>query len=181
MRYTYILPLAIAASLWASVASTQDGPPKATKEAMLATLPRLTGLPALPPTHPFMVRASKAADDLLAALAADDVPDRDTWAWRGWVWSYHESAFTPDALGDNGASCGYLQVSMPHKVIEGATCEKVRKDGVLGMRVGLGLMKRLIDKCGSVRKGLTSYATGKDCPGWTLPLVERRMKLAGEK
>lgn len=160
-----------------------DSMPRATKESLLASLPRLTGLPKLPEKHPFMVRASQAADHLLAALVADGIEhlsDRDTWAWRGWVWAFHESALTQDALGDNGASCGYMQVMTPEKVLTGATCEKVRKDGVLGFRVGLGLMKRLIDKCGSVRSGLTNYATGKDCPTWTIQLVTKRMKLAGE-
>lgn len=160
-----------------------DAMPKATKEALLASLPKLTGLPALPAKHWFMVRAAQAADNLIAALEADGIDklsDRDVWAWRGWVWAYHESGFQVDALGDNGASCGYLQVMTPEKVLTDATCDKVRKDGVLGFRVGLGLMKRLIDKCGSTRSGLTNYATGKECPTWTLPLVAKRMKLAGE-
>lgn len=150
------------------------------KKELLDFLPKMTKSPPLPPTHPFMIRASKAADDLFEALRADNVPDRYTWAWRAWVWAFHESSLTPSALGDAGKSCGYLQVSNPEKVLSGATCDKVRKDGVLGFRVGMGLMKMLIDRCGSVSSALTMYATGQECPTWTLPLVIRRMKLSGD-
>jgi len=154
------------------------------KAILLAMLPALTGFPStvLTPSHPFSIRASSAADDLIAAVAAEGIPegDRATWTRRAWVWAYYESAFTTDALGDAGASCGVLQVNAPEKWIAGATCDAVRKDRVLGFRVGLRLMKHLIDKCGSVRSGLTSYATGKDCPTYTIGLVVRRMKIAGE-
>ena len=155
------------------------------KALLLAMLPALTGIPAssLPPSHPFSVRASSAADDLIAALAAEGVPEgaeRDTWARRAWTWGVFESALTRDALGDGGVACGYLQVVNPGLWLKDATCTSVRKDGVAGWRVGLRVMKHLIDRCGSVRSGLTSYATGKDCPTWTIGLVVRRMKLARE-
>jgi hypothetical protein len=152
------------------------------RAALLALLPALLGTPALPASHPFNVRANAAADDLIAAMVAEGIPegDRETWGRRAFVWSFYESAFTRDALGDAGASCGYMQVSTPGKWLKDATCDSVRKDGVAGYRVGLRVMKLLIDKCGSVRAGLNAYATNGECKTYTIGLVLRRMKIAGE-
>ena len=152
------------------------------KQLFLALLPALTGLPALSPTHPFMVRADRAADHLIEAMEREGIPEghRALWGKRAFVWAYGESGLTVDALGDAGASCGYLQAQTPGKWLTGATCDSVRKDGVQGFRVGLRLMKMLIDKCGSVRSGLSNYATGVECPKWTAAIVVKRMKLAGE-
>lgn len=157
-----------------------------TKALLLAMLPTITGYsPALlPPSSPFMVRASSAADDLLEALQREGVPEgpeRDVWARRAWTWAYFESAYTTDALGDAGKSCGVMQVtSTGLALLKGATCESVRKNRVEGFRVGLRTMKERIDACGSVRSGLTAYATDGSCKAWTIGLVLRRMKLAGE-
>jgi len=157
------------------------------KTILLALLPALTGLPssALPSSHPFVVRASSAADDLVRALDAEGVPEgpeRLTWARRAFVWAYFESAYQTDALGDGGKSCGVMQVTKTGlDLLKGATCESVRKDRVQGFRVGLRTMKVLIDKCGSVEAGLGAYATNGECKkGVTIGLVMRRMKLAGE-
>lgn len=155
------------------------------KALLLALLPLLTHLPssALPSSHPFVMRASSAADDLAQALeeekAGEGSIDRATWTRLVFVWAYHESAFYTDAVGDGGASVGVMQVQTPEKWLAGATREKVLKDRVLGFRVGIRVMRELVKKCGSLRAGLTAYATDGSCKTWTLPLVTRRMKIAG--
>lgn len=153
------------------------------KAILLALLPSLTGLPSLPASHPFQIRASSAADDLLSAIEAEGIPeaDRATWTRRAWVWAFFESAYVTDALGDAGKSCGVMQVtSTGLALLKGATCDSVRKNRVDGFRVGLRTMKHLIDKCGSVESGLGAYATNGECKKGTIGLVVRRMKLAGE-
>ena len=62
----------------------------------------------------------------------------------------------------------------------GWTCAALRKDRVLGWRAGIRIMRRLIDKCGSVKSGLTAFATDGACHTWTPAIVVYRMKLAGE-
>lgn len=150
---------------------------------MLDQLPAMTYLPTLPATHPFMVRASGAYDDIQAALAADDVPlaARPLWTRRAFTWSYYESSFVTAAVGDNGKSLGVMQVQTPEKWLKGATRELVLKDRVMGYRVGMAVMKQLIDKCGSVRVGLTAYATDGACHDWKLPVVTHRCKIAKDE
>ena len=125
-------------------------PLPATKAALLASLPRLAHVPtsAALPAY-FLRRADGAADDLLAALAADDVPAqaRDAWAWRAWAWGYGESSFLADPPGhnDDGRACGVLQVhanELHEWLPAGWTCAALRKDRVLGWRAGIRIMRR---------------------------------------
>ena len=147
---------------------------------LLLLVPALVGMP-LPTGHPFSARARGAAEDVIAAVETpeDGIPalERATWARRAFIWGYYESAFTTAASGDGGASCGVLQVTTPERWLTGATCARVKADRVLGFRVGITVMRMLVTKCGSVRAGLTAYATDGACHPWTLALVERRLRM----
>lgn len=142
----------------------------------------------LPPTHALLVRGAECAADAVevASLISSETA-RDTWARVVFVWANREGGCYADPKGsnDDGRSCGVMQVWEPHKVIEGATCAKVKASRVLGMRVGLALMLQLSKRCGSIGAGLNVYSTGRDCkmggakPDAPIPLVLERLKLAG--
>lgn len=151
------------------------------KTLLLALIPKLVGL-TLSASHPVTVRASTAADHIAAALAAEGVPEaaRAAWSYRAFVMAYYESSWTVSALGDGGAACGYLQVTTPEKWLKGATCASVRTDGVAGMRVGIAVMRMLIDRCGSVKAGLTAYATDGACHPWVAKEIVRRCAMVPE-
>jgi hypothetical protein len=74
-----------------------------------------------------------------------------------WVWSYYESSWRVDALGDTGNACGLMQV-------HSSRCDALRKDAVAGMSAGLKLMQDLTEHCKSLNGGLQAYATGR-CNG----------------
>lgn len=98
------------------------------------------------------------------------------------TWSFFESGWKPDAVGDGKdgvpKSYGIMQVQNPGRFVTGATNEKVLADPVLGYRVALAVLRQAIKACGGVREGLGLYATGKHCGGASA-LVDKRMKLAG--
>jgi len=143
------------------------------------------GLPQsvkLPDTHPLMVRAASCANDVVEITNLLPEYSRTTWKPILYVFALKEGNCyaNPPGSNDDGAACGVCQAHDPHKVIPGATCEKVRADRKLGLRVGLALMLQWSKECGSIGAGLSAYATGS-CPkkGWTLNLVKERLKLAG--
>ena len=136
----------------------------------------------LPAGHPVMSRAASCAADVEEVVTLLPEYQRAVWAPVLYVFALKEGNCYASPPGDNdaGAACGVLQVHEPQKIIAGATCEKVRADRKLGLRVGLAVMIQWSKECGSIGGGLSAYATGS-CPkkGWILPLVKERLKLAG--
>ena len=142
---------------------------------------------ALPPEHPIMVRARGAADDLLEAVAAE-AEHEPALVRAAYVWSFYESGWYASPVGpnDKGGACGVLQIhvsSLPKGWIPPEwTCAAVRKDRVLGYRAGLRVLRRLVDRCGSLRGGLHAYSTTGACPAPAAPpirVVLERCKVAG--
>jgi hypothetical protein len=87
------------------------------------------------------------------------------------AWSYWESSWQHDALGDGGRSCGIMQV-MPRT--GGKSCEQIRSSAVAGYRAGLGVIRSLNKTCGGLRPALGAYASGR-C-GSMQTLVAKRCK-----
>jgi len=120
-----------------------------------------------------------ARDALSVSLEGPELlDDREATARLLVVFAWRESAFAADALGDHGRACGLLQL---HDVArQGHSCDEVRADRRLALRLGLAWMRRMRDVCGSVKGGLAAFASGR-CSG--LPrvdaLVASRCALAG--
>ncbi len=93
------------------------------------------------------------------------------------VWSWRESAWRADAIGDSGASLGAMQMNRSWL---GSRARDVLGDRRLALRLGLALMRNLAESCGSVRRGLHAYACGT-CSGSVRAreLVANRCALAG--
>jgi hypothetical protein len=143
------------------------------------------GVPAsvtLPDTHPTMVRMRECAADVVAVTDLLPVEKRATYAPIVFVFANLEGGCyaSPAGSNDNGAACGVMQIHEPQKIIAGATCEKVRADRRLGIRVGVAAFTWWEHECGSLADGLSGYATGH-CPpkGKPIPLVRKRCALAG--
>lgn len=136
---------------------------------------------SLAATHPFAVRAEAASRDVIAAV--EDLPEaeRETWGRVAYVWAFYEAGWFTDPKGSNDDSqaCGILQIHTPEKWLPGATCKAVREDRVLGFRAGIALMRLLRDKCGSLRGAMVAYSTDGACHDYAVPIVTRRLKLAG--
>lgn len=132
------------------------------------------------PTAPVASRAQLAAEAVQRSAARVCAPvDRETCARLGFVWAAYESAWhaSPPGYNDDGKACGVMQVHLPAD-----RCKAARASLDVGFDEGLALMVSLRAKCGSWAAGLTAYSMTGECPkGWTLPLVARRMKLAGVK
>lgn len=90
------------------------------------------------------------------------------------AWSYWESSWKHDALGDAGRSCGIMQV-MPRT--SNQSCDKIRSSPEAGFRAGLGVIKSLNKTCGGLRPALGAYASGK-C-GSMKKLVDQRCTRSG--
>lgn len=138
---------------------------------------------ALPSTHWLPQRGEAAMLDAVAAVQAMKLSDADQerYARLAVVFGFYEGAWlaSPRGSNDNGAACGVMQVWSPERILPGATCAKVRADRVLGFRVGLLTIQQLEARCGSLRKALNSYATGRDCPEYHIALVDKRCAMAG--
>jgi hypothetical protein len=126
--------------------------------------------------------ADLAAD--VRAVALEEQPlfagadDRARTARLLIVWTWKEAAFRTDALGDKGAACGLLQL---HELArDGHSCDELRGNRRLALRVGLAWMRSMRDVCGSVRGGLRAFASGS-CAGSlrARDLVAHRCRLAG--
>jgi hypothetical protein len=148
------------------------------KPILLALLPAmLNGTPVPPPAHPFTVRASNAADDVIAVVAELPEAERGRWARLLFVFAFRESSFEAGAVGDGGLSLGVLQVRRMWIAKYGSTPAKVLASRREGLRVGLALLRDLERECGSLRAGLGAFVTGKCQDG--VPLVARRCRDAG--
>jgi hypothetical protein len=126
---------------------------------------------------------ASAVEDV-AAVAEAEAPlvegDRLATASVLLVWSWKESAWRANAIGDGGKACGATQL---HAIArDGHTCAELTADRRLALRVGLAWMRRMRDVCGSVRGGLNAYASGS-CQGTirSRRIVDHRLKLAGVK
>jgi len=90
------------------------------------------------------------------------------------AWSYWESSWYHDALGDGGRSCGIMQV-MPRT--GGVSCSQMRSSPEAGYRAGLGVIRSLNKLCGGLRPALGAYGSGR-CGG--IPkIVGERCKKSG--
>jgi len=153
--------------------------------ALLGSILSSMGVPKgtkLKANDPLVVRYAGCVDDVVEVT--NELPEymRSVWASVTIVMVMAESACqaNPPGHNDDGKACGPLQTHHPEWDIPGATCDKVRKDRKLGIRVGLTRMIRLSRDCGSIGAGLTAYAMTGTCPkGWVLPLVAKRLKIAG--
>ena len=90
------------------------------------------------------------------------------------AWSYWESSWHYQALGDGGRSCGIMQV-MPRT--GGMTCDKMRSSPEAGFRAGLGVIRSLNKLCGGLKPALGAYGSGR-CGG-IQKTVEKRCKASG--
>ena len=88
-------------------------------------------------------------------------------------WSYWESAWDHNALGDGGRSCGIMQVN-PRTI--GMSCMELRSSPRTGMQAGFRVIKRLTQVCGGLKQGLGAYGSGK-CGG-VKSIVEKRCKIS---
>ena len=88
------------------------------------------------------------------------------------AWSYWESSWRHDVVGDGGRSCGIMQV-MPRT--GGMTCDKLRSSPEAGFRAGLGAIRYLNKTCGGLRPALGAYGSGK-CGGIKKIVAERCSK-----
>ena len=90
------------------------------------------------------------------------------------VWIAHESAGRPDAVGDNGSSCGLMQVK-PWLV--GRTCEEMTRSAFVGMEAGAIVLERHLARCNNLKEALGAYSGRGKCEVYEL--VERRCQEAG--
>ena len=109
------------------------------------------------------------------ALAAEDPDAARAKVARLWVvWTFYESSFRSDVVGDHGRSCGIAQVQ-PRP--GGPTCAEMRRSAYVGMEAGAAFLESLVAQCGSLRSALGAYASGR-CGG-APALVARRCSEAG--
>lgn len=129
-----------------------------------------------PPAVAARARAAAEAVQRSAARVCAPV-DREACARLGFVWAGYEAGWyaSPPGYNDDGKACGVLQIHLPAD-----RCKAARASLDVGFDEGLSLMVSLKSKCGTWAGALTAYSMRGECPkGWTLPLVARRMKLAG--
>jgi hypothetical protein len=145
----------------------------------------------LPPTHALVTRADEAAE-----VVAAEVPEvygdfsqaeQEKRGRVAIVMGYFEAGWQANPKGSNdmGTACGFGQVhielfpkgTFPPEM----TCTAIRSNLRTSVRAHLIAMRFFETKCGSLRAGLTAYATKGECPssGWTIPLIIKRCALAG--
>ena len=96
------------------------------------------------------------------------------------VWAYHESRWNACAVGDSGRSIGLMQVNRVW--IGSARAKKVLCSAKEGMVEAMRILDTLADKCGTPRRALTAYATGRCVSGKGVnSFVESRWAQAGLK
>lgn len=136
-------------------------------------------------TPQLRTRADGAAQDIVAVVnerLPDAAPEeRLAWAKVLFVWSRYEATWLADPKGsnDHGSACGILQIHNPHKYLDGATCEKIRKDRRLGLKAALEVMLSMTAKCGTRGGGLSAFSGDGMCPTVVFPLVSMRCRKAG--
>jgi len=88
-------------------------------------------------------------------------------------WSYWESAWDHNALGDGGRSCGIMQVN-PKSI--GMTCNHLRSSPRAGLDAGFRVIRRLNQVCGGLKPALGAYGSGR-CGG-IKSIVEKRCRIS---
>ena len=164
------------------------------KPALFALAKALVALAfgtTLPASHPLFARADAGAEAVAAEvpgvygdLSAAEQERRGRVAM---VFGFHEAAWlaNPPGSNDKGGACGWGQVHLdafPKGTFPAEmTCAAIRSDLRTSVRAHLIAMRYFEDKCGSLRAGLTAYATTGACPkaGYTIKLVARRCSEAG--
>lgn len=137
-----------------------------------------------PPVVRVVRRMEQAASDLEAALLRRPWPAAvaEKRAKIVFAMGFFESSFhvSPPGYNDDGKACGRMQVHSPEKFVEGATCAKVRADGVLGWEAGIAVLQKFEAKCGTIVGALNAYAWDGEChPGVVMDLVRQRCIKAG--
>jgi hypothetical protein len=161
-----------------------------TKVALLALVPYIlvAGTPAkttmkLPEDSPTMQRAGTRAEETISvveAMVADPV-ERDVWERSLFGWEYWEASWqtSPKGWNDAGTACGVLQVHAPEKIIPGTTCEMMRKDSKLAIRVALTFLLEREKTCGSKAAAWTAFSWDGGCHDFSLDLVKFRCRSVG--
>ena len=137
----------------------------------------------LPETHPVMIRADARAAEIVEVVEAM-VPDRvqqDVWERSLFGWEFWESSWfvSPHGSNDDGNACGVLQIHSPEKILPGATCEKLRKDSKLAVKVALTFLLEREKTCGSKAAAWTAFSWDGACHKETIDLVKNRCRYVG--
>ncbi|NBT35824.1 MAG: hypothetical protein EBT03_09880 [Betaproteobacteria bacterium] len=94
------------------------------------------------------------------------------------VWAFHESRWNACAVGDSGRSIGLMQVNRVW--IGQKRASQVMCNAQAGMEEAIKILDVLTEKCGTPRRALTAYATGKCVSGKSVnAFVEHRWSQAG--
>lgn len=138
----------------------------------------------LPEGHIVLKRADLKATETITVVEEmiKDPIQRETWARAAFGFEYWESSWMTSPVGynDNGDACGTLQTHTPHLILPGATCDKVRRDAKLAIKVALTFLLEREKTCGSKAAAWTAFATNGSCPkNWVLQLVKNRCRSVG--
>jgi hypothetical protein len=129
--------------------------------------------------HPGLRLAEVGAitEDIVQAVeeGPELFPSKEDTAKLLTVFAWKESAFRMGAVGDGGRSIGLLQMNRGHLTPEEQY--RVLTDRRFALQKGLAFMAEMVSRCGSLRGGLSAYATGS-CR-MAPKLVEHRCKQAG--
>jgi hypothetical protein len=93
------------------------------------------------------------------------------------TWPFYESSWHAKVVGDNGRSCGYMQVGAIHFPWTRMSCEEMQISAYWGATAGARALEHLIETCGSLESGLGAFATGR-CGG-AAKLVRARCDKGG--
>lgn len=93
------------------------------------------------------------------------------------VWSFRESSWRLDAIGDDGRSLGICQSSIAEIAAARSTVRAVMRSRAEAVRVCLHTIRLAHARCGGLASGLGFVATGRCSVG--LYLVRRRCVEAG--
>lgn len=118
------------------------------------------------------VTADFDATELYPELANDPAAAKEKLGKLLIAWSYWESSWHHNAIGDGGRSCGIMQV-MPRT--GRVSCDKLRSSPEAGFRAGLGVIRYLNKTCGGLRPALGAYGSGK-CGGIKKIVTQRCIK-----
>ena len=80
------------------------------------------------------------------------------------IWPFYESSWSPRVVGDDGRSCGYMQVSSVFFKWTKMTCADMQKSAYYGATAGARTIEHLIEECGDLESALGAFASGK-CGG----------------
>ena len=132
----------------------------------------------VPEHHPAMVRASARADEILEVVESmvANPEQREAWTRSLFGWGFWEASWyvNPPGSNDDGKACGVFQIHSPERIVEGATCEMLRKDGKLAAKVALTLLLEREKACGSKAAAWTAFSWDGACHAQTLTIVKYR-------